>query len=202
MDLFRGCVVENCDRPGTSFSCPHCLAAFCVKHGGDDRFQVKLDGAGQFNVNGSFRRVCIYCFWERQTGDSDQVIFTGHMNRFTECRKGFVERLELESLRLERRLQKLSEWNGVVAFREYCQRLIPWEADESSDACRCCLRRFHPFLNRKHHCRFCGSLVCISCSESVPIELSHEKSGTVLCCSKCHSLLFKYNEYAYILGDN
>ena len=39
-----------------------------------------------------------------------------------------------------------------------------WEPDESAHECRLCARRF-TFLNRKHHCRRCGRVVCASCSQ-------------------------------------
>eukprot|EP00466_Bigelowiella_natans_P003288 jgi/Bigna1/80538/fgenesh1_pg.72_\ len=38
-----------------------------------------------------------------------------------------------------------------------------WESDHSSTECNICSRRF-TMLRRRHHCRFCGILVCNSCS--------------------------------------
>ena len=38
-----------------------------------------------------------------------------------------------------------------------------WQSDHSSNECQLCNKRFG-WINRRHHCRFCGSLVCNSCS--------------------------------------
>jgi hypothetical protein len=40
-----------------------------------------------------------------------------------------------------------------------------WEPDESVQLCRVCNRRFTAFL-RRHHCRYCGRVVCYRCSAS------------------------------------
>ncbi|GAB5365174.1 hypothetical protein AAMO2058_001034400 [Amorphochlora amoebiformis] len=40
-----------------------------------------------------------------------------------------------------------------------------WQADESSNECNVCSKRFHMLTRRRHHCRYCGLLVCDSCSK-------------------------------------
>jgi hypothetical protein len=44
-------------------------------------------------------------------------------------------------------------------------RTYTWEADLDVKACRECERRFG-FLVRRHHCRYCGLIVCDRCSMS------------------------------------
>jgi FYVE zinc finger len=49
---------------------------------------------------------------------------------------------------------------------------IQWEADDQVQICRLCNRRFTAFL-RRHHCRYCGRVVCHRCSgnlERIPPE--------------------------------
>jgi hypothetical protein len=59
--------------------------------------------------------------------------------------------------------------NGAVHY-------VEWEPDKEASACRLCLRPFS-LLRRRHHCRKCGKLVCISCSsfKAVLFPESHEK---------------------------
>ena len=46
---------------------------------------------------------------------------------------------------------------------ESSNRLLFWEANDQSTACRRCQQSFS-FIVRKHHCRKCGQLVCDKCS--------------------------------------
>eukprot|EP01047_Picozoa_sp_COSAG01_P038231 COSAG01_NODE_3090_length_6601_cov_5.372347_8_plen_170_part_00 len=43
-----------------------------------------------------------------------------------------------------------------------------WEPDNARLACRLCSRQFGPML-RRHHCRYCGWLVCQRCEPAVSI---------------------------------
>jgi len=58
-----------------------------------------------------------------------------------------------------------------------------WMDDAESDSCLCCQVKFN-LLNRPHHCRVCGSLVCGACSkeQKCPSKLVHEQptSASVL----------------------
>ena len=63
-----------------------------------------------------------------------------------------------------------------------------WSTDDSSDSCMRCQKRFWA-LNRRHHCRYCGRLVCDACSKGrmhVPW-----KKGLQRVCDKCGLLLAK-----------
>jgi hypothetical protein len=54
--------------------------------------------------------------------------------------------------------------------------------DDAADRCPLCLEGFS-FLNRKHHCRVCGLLVCNACSP-------REVGGThARCCNECFRAL-------------
>ena len=39
-----------------------------------------------------------------------------------------------------------------------------WMNDNSSPFCLLCKENFHPLLRRRHHCRYCGLLLCGSCT--------------------------------------
>ncbi|OZJ07015.1 hypothetical protein BZG36_00018 [Bifiguratus adelaidae] len=56
-----------------------------------------------------------------------------------------------------------------------------WESDDAASECRRCGRRF-TFLNRRHHCRRCGLLVCDRCSSNravlAPSQVLHDPYTT------------------------
>lgn len=195
------CCVERCDRPGTGFSCPRCKNRYCFRHGGDDRFQCRIDREGRFQSGSELKRVCEYCYWERPGYGDAESPRVDHMGAFEELRRRLVEVAELDAHRLERRLQKLAEYctdssKQVVSFKEYCQRLIPWASDSTAESCTCCHEPFSAIANRRHHCRLCGRLLCASCSSIIPITPRDSASGKVRCCPKCHGLLFRYGSSA------
>ncbi|KAF8328881.1 FYVE zinc finger-domain-containing protein [Cantharellus anzutake] len=47
-----------------------------------------------------------------------------------------------------------------AALRNAEQVITPWQDDSSAKACPICQSSFQPLLNRKHHCRLCGRVVC------------------------------------------
>lgn len=40
-----------------------------------------------------------------------------------------------------------------------------WMHNDDVDTCTRCLKTRFDFLHRKHHCRFCGWVVCDGCSQ-------------------------------------
>jgi len=60
-----------------------------------------------------------------------------------------------------------------------------WEANENVSRCRDCGLTFMPPVRTKHHCRFCASVYCVDCLNSVDINSnSVAKSASSLCQSK------------------
>lgn len=51
------------------------------------------------------------------------------------------------------------------AFATTLASSSPWQYDDLHDTCRNCHQEFHPILNRKHHCRYCGNIFCHKCSD-------------------------------------
>ncbi|ORX59410.1 FYVE-domain-containing protein [Hesseltinella vesiculosa] len=52
-------------------------------------------------------------------------------------------------------------------------RSVVWESDADVKDCRRCNKRFG-LLNRRHHCRRCGLIVCVKCSSSRAILAASE----------------------------
>ncbi|KAJ8602309.1 hypothetical protein CTAYLR_007874 [Chrysophaeum taylorii] len=66
--------------------------------------------------------------------------------------------------------------------------LAGWLPDSASSKCMICYRQFG-FPVRRHHCRFCGKLVCGPCSRKKRIALSKPEAGALRCCDVCYSRL-------------
>lgn len=204
-----GCIVEQCSSSAT-FSCPSCNQHYCSRHAGSTLMVAKLNSKGEFDsTRGEYQRICVYCYWESRPGyrqDDLELEPKCHTEEFNKMRSLNIDKLELSMARIEKRLEKLSEYSqfsdgiGRVSFDEYCQRLIQWEEDDASDSCRLCSYTFS-LLNRRHHCRLCGKLICEGCSSSLPVRVLNEQSSAVImtrACSRCFNLLFKYSIYIVI----
>ncbi|KAM9959600.1 hypothetical protein ACTFIR_000683 [Dictyostelium discoideum] len=64
-----------------------------------------------------------------------------------------------------------------------------WVPDETADNCSRCKDEFS-FVNRRHHCRNCGALVCGKCSDQ-KYKLPSADYKAVRVCNKCHETLTK-----------
>ncbi|KAJ2725973.1 hypothetical protein GGI07_000901 [Coemansia sp. Benny D115] len=58
-------------------------------------------------------------------------------------------------------------------FLRQCLPESAWEPDNAAQSCRACSKRFSLFL-RRHHCRRCGLLFCVSCSSKRALLASPE----------------------------
>ena len=63
-----------------------------------------------------------------------------------------------------------------------------WIPDDASNKCSCCKTEFS-VLNRKHHCRRCGNLVCKMCSRNRAMLVNIDKNKAVRVCNDCHQLI-------------
>jgi hypothetical protein len=46
------------------------------------------------------------------------------------------------------------------------EKAAVWAPDDSATTCPVCSVQKFTLLNRKHHCRFCGTVVCGGCSKN------------------------------------
>jgi rabenosyn-5 len=115
-------------------------------------------------------------------------------------RRQNVDKLYLETSRLEKRLSKLtqllanppapaeSESRGILwslgsgaksQIRALEQSIIAWEDDASVLKCPFCQQEFTNYSFRRHHCRLCGRVVCgdlqTSCSSLVGLSVANGK---------------------------
>lgn len=59
-------------------------------------------------------------------------------------------------------LRPLQTQRNASPYRKPCHKSL-WEPDSATPTCRRCRAWFH-FFNRRHHCRFCGLVVCGRCT--------------------------------------
>jgi hypothetical protein len=55
---------------------------------------------------------------------------------------------------------------------------VSWESNKSSSNCNICSKQFGRLTHRRHHCRYCGRLVCGSCS-SHKVNLPNQKNDNI-----------------------
>eukprot|EP00301_Raphidiophrys_heterophryoidea_P009933 c14949_g1_i1.p1 GENE.c14949_g1_i1~~c14949_g1_i1.p1 ORF type:complete len:239 (+),score=56.76 c14949_g1_i1:188-904(+) len=74
-----------------------------------------------------------------------------------------------------------------ISPKELSARDRAWEKDDARTTCSLCGDRFN-LVNRKHHCRLCGSLICASCSVFITIDPSASPTAKRVCrdCSDLH----------------
>ncbi|TRY70611.1 hypothetical protein TCAL_02326 [Tigriopus californicus] len=65
-----------------------------------------------------------------------------------------------------------------------------WIPDDRVTMCQKCFVDFNFFVQRRHHCRSCGSVVCASCSDyRAPLKYANYQAERV--CSFCHEYLMR-----------
>ena len=81
--------------------------------------------------------------------------------------------------------------NGDRAIRSMTNEFVGprWDLDDEVRACRRCFSEFD-WLNRRHHCRFCGKIFCGNCANKfmlLPVEFRFQDPQRV--CEQCAVLL-------------
>jgi hypothetical protein len=175
-----------------SVNCRKCGKLFCEDH---TMYQMKLSRAAQHDpVRGVWCRVCETCYKSREgyndtrglcIQQSTRSLTTvgverSHTEDFFKIRQKSVDKLQLETSRLEKRLSRLTqllanppdvvepEGRGLLwtfggnrnQQRALEQSIIAWEEDTAVPRCRFCQQEFSNYSLRRHHCRLCGRVVC------------------------------------------
>lgn len=140
-------------------------------------------------------------------------------------RRQTVDKINLETSRLEKRLTKLTQlltnpaqstgseglgglW-GLVTIGKSQQKsleqsVIAWEEDAAVPNCRFCHQEFSTYTFRRHHCRLCGRVVCsdqqTECSTLVGLTVAAEKGRAAIgldvrMCRDCRHTLFSKADF-------
>lgn len=164
-------------------------------------YQMKLSRSAQHEpVRGFWARVCETCYKSREGYNDHNGLLVDHTDAFAEMRRKRVERQNLETSRLEKRLTRLTTLlanppeelpatNGTLSLvsltgqkntrRILEQSVVTWEDDESVSECPFCQQEFRSWTFRRHHCRICGRVVCsdprTACSTEVGLSVANRK---------------------------
>ncbi|RKP38635.1 FYVE zinc finger-domain-containing protein [Dimargaris cristalligena] len=82
---------------------------------------------------------------------------------------------------------------SAANLRQAEQAIVKWEADGEVHACRVCREPLGGLLQRKHHCRLCGQVICYrpQCSSNLTLSMrpGRNEPATIRVCSRCTSIL-------------
>ncbi|KAI7901701.1 FYVE zinc finger-domain-containing protein [Cokeromyces recurvatus] len=231
--------------------CRRCGKLYCDLH---TQYEIKLSQQGHHDPeHGVWCKVCLNCFTNRKDYNTYEGVTRNRTDYFMKLREKTIDRVQLESNRLEKRLEKLarvhhsmdnldhsgflspssnslnsfsldrsstssrdslasmlspkssfvSNSNSILSmklkYRDGEQSIIKWEDDRSVKACPYCGNSF-TLINRKHHCRLCGKVVCgnIKCSKMIPLftdmssdTFDDEPVGDTRACRDCQRYVFR-----------
>ncbi len=126
-----------------------------------------------------------------------------HTQEFSAIRRKTVDARHLETVRLEKRLTKLTQLltgppvaQGLISStplwpiagqksqrRALEQSVVAWEDDAGVPVCPFCQQEFSNYSFRRHHCRLCGRVVCgdprTQCSSEVGLDVATGKEGSL-----------------------
>ncbi|KAH6560835.1 hypothetical protein BASA50_007420 [Batrachochytrium salamandrivorans] len=208
-----GCSYPHCSRRlgliSGSVNCRKCGKLYCDSH---SRFQMKLAVDTSHDASaGYWCRVCESCYISRKGHFDTNGVSRNRTQGFLKLRAVRIDRALLEANKIEKRLEKISRsfsggspqlshqrsWSNLSTLGRHSidQAVVSWVPDDSSHDCSICASLFG-ILNRRHHCRLCGQLVCGTCSEMLDIRALSantgsipEKTGQIRTCSNCKELI-------------
>ncbi|KAI8980498.1 FYVE zinc finger-domain-containing protein [Pilobolus umbonatus] len=236
--------------------CRKCGKLYCDNH---TQFEMKLDRQAKHDPeSGVWCKVCASCYVNRAGYMDHRGVTRNRTDEFLKLRSKTIDRVYLESNRLEKRLEKLarvhqmadsfkvgpdrfgspgisspssnnfspnysesassrdsltsmlsskssliSNHNSILSlklkYRDGEQSITKWEDDKSVTECPFCKSHFS-LINRKHHCRLCGRVVCGNpkCSKMVPLftDMSSDSFddipvGDTRACQQCQRSVFR-----------
>jgi hypothetical protein len=159
-------------------------------HTGHPSLGMKLVvGTGEPSPTGVWSRVCLRCFEEKYRFE-DSVVIRERMDLLLQRRKEALKFLVEEARVLKDRLSKFGEYKKSrrIPFRVYEQQIVTWQEDSSVNSCQYCHLRFSA-VNRKHHCRLCGRIMCgeSTCSVFFPLAVADGEAIDLRLCTKCEN---------------
>ncbi|KAK9764036.1 carboxypeptidase Y-deficient [Basidiobolus ranarum] len=216
------CSNSSCGKPlnikNGKENCRKCGKLFCDFH---TQYQMRLNTSAQHDpTRGYWYRVCEGCYADRDGYLDNEGACRNRTELFVKLRNKTVDKVLLESNRLEKRLDKLARahssgalstagfFNSIPRMKPQRksseQSIVKWEDDNSIKECPFCGVVFGKIRNRRHHCRLCGRVVCgnESCSSNVPLTGNavmgfygqNRQAGEVKACRDCRTTISRRKE--------
>jgi hypothetical protein len=161
---------------------------------GDPNFEVKLHPhKNQYDHDGEWRRVCRDCYWKRPANNyENEGTSCNCTEKFEELRENCKSRRETESDILDNRIELLMKYDpNASSLLDYEKQVVEWQADDSIGSCKECGKEFSNFLQRKHHCRLCGLIMCANCSRFLPVRVSRHLVNNTRICVSCDNIVMR-----------
>ncbi|KAJ3027840.1 UNVERIFIED_CONTAM: carboxypeptidase Y-deficient [Siphonaria sp. JEL0065] len=175
--------------------CRKCGQVYCEEH---VSFQMKLRAhdAKHDAASGFWCRVCETCFVSKEGYFDTNGVTHTRTATFLKFRSSMSDVVALEVNKLESRYEKLAALyqdipskptgkqktlsrltsfsSGGSSTRDIDQRVVAWQEDTEVSSCPLCDSSFSTIfnpLNRRHHCRLCGRVVCglETCISNIPL---------------------------------
>lgn len=198
------CSYPNCIRllniATVRFHCRKCNGWYCGEHAGHPSFAMMLDiGCGEVDwIRGQWSRVCQLCFYPDHTNVplKERLHIVSHTEELRK-RRAEIHQDDREAKNLLRdRWERLNKYGTrgthKIPFRIYEKNIGKWVEDNSASNCKICRIEFTQ-INRKHHCRLCGEIICgeDDCSLVVGLDLPPSVGKQqVRICFDCNEELF------------
>lgn len=186
--------VQSLNIAVSRFHCRRCNGWYCAIHAGHASLGMKLvPGTGEPNSEvGVWSRVCQRCFLERHR--PGLLVYRDQTLAYVEKRKGYLNKVQKQSELLQERLLKLGEFKQTrkVPFRVFEQQLVQWQEDREVTHCFSCRSKFST-VNRKHHCRLCGRVICgeTNCSLFYPLKIVDGDAIDLRVCCECENMAIR-----------
>lgn len=214
--------VQSLNIAVSRFHCRKCTGWYCGQHAGHASLGMKLlPATGEPDSRGIWSRVCQRCFQERlQVREHEPAPVRDHGVRYNELRSGYQLEAKNEARRLEHRYQTLASYHEhgrrgtgshhashnpeqfrQLPFRLFEQQVVRWEEDTTVKRCRQCQVLFGA-LQRKHHCRLCGQIICSDCSRFKPLPVGEGGEHELRVCGSCDWTLFRRLSILSALTDD
>jgi hypothetical protein len=182
-------------------NCYCCGKLFCDMH---TNFSMRLSESAKSDPNSpNWYKVCQSCYTSREGYNNTEGQCRDLSILFLRARKSNIEKLCLEENLLILRLEKLAklkesstEKKGIpINQKSMEQAVVQWKDDTSAVQCYSCNSYFGKVINRRHHCRLCGNLICSNCIKDIPLytDINDENTltGSTKACNQCTRIVFR-----------
>ena len=140
--------------------------------------------ARQIQSNSAASNVSYLFMKQYFNSNQHEGYFKSHTSEFKKLRDSTIGRYVVQSNKLLITLDKLITIDLSVFSDEnkrdtHYKSIVAWLEDKDVHLCPNCAKGFN-MLNRKHHCRLCGAIMCNKCSKFISFTLASIFNNPIL----------------------